>query len=113
LIVVVTAPLGVIMPHVRFANLLCPWLGCAFQIWFIDFRLELADRAQYHQGITAWESGTGLIGKCPGCGRAVRFSMNGKECADEPNESATAVRLPDDWFYRCVLLDQHGNVISF
>jgi hypothetical protein len=100
------------MPHARFADLLCPWPGCAFQIWFIDFRLELADRALYDQGVTAWESGAGLIGKCPGCGRSVRFRMDGKACIDQHNEPPGALRLPDDWFRRAVLLDQDGNVID-
>lgn len=98
------------MPHARFLDLLCPWPDCGFQIWFIDFRLELADRALYDQGVIAWQSGAGLVGNCPGCGRAVRFSMNGKACVE--HQPAGAVRLPDDWFRRAVLLDQHGNVIS-
>src|SRR5687768_14441378 len=56
------------MPHASLLELLCPWPGCGFQIWFIDFRLELTDRTLHDQGVAAWESGAGLVGRCPGCG---------------------------------------------
>jgi hypothetical protein len=74
--------------------------------------LELADRALYDQGVIAWETGAGLIGNCPGCGRAVCFTTNGKACVGQ-DEPAGAVRLPDDCFRHAVLLDQDGNLISF
>ncbi|MCI0685219.1 MAG: hypothetical protein L0Y71_24230 [Gemmataceae bacterium] len=76
------------MPHASFLELLCPWPGCGFQIWFIDFRLEFVDRALYDQGVAAWESGAGLIGRCPGCGRRVLFNLNGKFRVDGDGDPA-------------------------
>ena len=101
------------MPHARFADLLCPWADCGFQIWFIDFQLELTDRSLYEQGIVAWETGAGLMGCCPGCGRNVVFNARGKFRVDEANSPAGAVPLPDHWFERALLLDKDGKVISF
>lgn len=101
------------MPHASFLELLCPWAGCGFQIWFIDFRLELADRALHDRGVVAWETGAGLIGLCPGCGHKVLFSLNGKSRVERDDDPEGAVRLSDDWFERAVLLDKDGNVISF
>jgi len=54
---------GMSMPHARFLDLLCPWPGCNFQIWFVDFQLELSDRSLYDRGIIAWEMGPGLTAR--------------------------------------------------
>ena len=102
----------------------------------------MGDAEHREKWLDAWWQGSGLVGLCPGCKRHVLFGYeikraladpsthaeallpenwqetailapNRKECADEPSESDAAMRLPDDWFNRAVLLDQDGNVISF
>jgi hypothetical protein len=100
------------MPHAQFPDLLCPWPGCKFQIWFVDFQLELADRSLYDRGIVAWETGAGLIGCCPGCRQSVLFKVAGKSRVEGTTAPASSVALPNDWFERAVLLDSEGNVID-
>ncbi len=101
------------MPHARFLELLCPWPGCGFQIWFIDFRLELVNQTLYEQGVKSWEDGPGLIGGCPGCGQGVLFTQTGKARVETAVDPPGAVRLPANWFEIALLLDQDGNVITF
>ena len=100
------------MPHARFDQLMCPWPGCAFQVWFVDFCLESHDQLLYEQGIRAWEEGPGLIGCCPSCGQRVLFSRTGKTSFKEGVPVEGAVFLPGDWFERAILLGPDGNVIN-
>ena len=101
------------MPHARFEILLCPWIGCGFVLWFIDFRLELhQDSNLYRAGVAAWEQGPGLVGACPGCGQKVLFSREGKSCVTDDNLPANALLLPDNWATHAILLDGDGNVIT-
>lgn len=100
------------MPHARFDDLLCPWLGCGFQIWFIDFRLELQSPSVNRDGLMAWEQGPGLIGNCPSCGQRVLFGQRGKSCVQDELGHEGAYRLPADWSAHAILLDSNGNVIS-
>src|SRR5258708_4188173 len=101
------------MPHVRFEDLHCPWPGCGFAIWFVDFRLEFSDALLYQRGVTAWQQGAGLVGRCPGCAQTVMFSHSGKICVREDDIPAAAVSLPDNWFEQAILLDADGEVIVF
>jgi hypothetical protein len=87
------------IPHVVYHDpfLLCPWPGCGYRIAGIDFQLEnLNDPAYYTQLLTAWWQGAGLVGRCPGCGQYVLFSMTDKQAVADPVATGLTV-LPDDW----------------
>jgi hypothetical protein len=101
------------MPHGRFEDVLCPWPGCGFSIWFVDFRLEFNDPLVYQKGVNAWQQGLGLIACCPGCGHKVVFSQSGKSCVQGDLIPEGAVMLRDTWFEQAILLDAEGNVIRF
>jgi hypothetical protein len=94
------------MPHIIYHDLQveCPWAGCGFRIAGIDFQLEkLNDPARYAQLLAAWWQGSGLVGKCPGCGRHVLFGMTGKQTVPDPAAAGTAL-LPDDWYQNAYIL---------
>jgi len=87
------------MPHVIYSgiHLLCPWPGCSQRIEGIDFQLEQwQDPSRYAQYVKEWWQGRGLVGRCPGCGNHVLFSVTGKESIADPVAQGLAV-LPDDW----------------
>jgi len=87
------------MPHIIYhgAAVACPWPGCNVKIAGVDFQLEkMSDKARYSQLLTAWWQGPGLVGRCPGCGQYVLFSMGGKQAVQDPNTAGAAL-LPDDW----------------
>ena len=89
------------MPHIVYlpAQLLCPWAGCGFRIELIDFQLEKAnDAVLYARVMAAWgaQLDFGVVGRCPGCHRFVRFGMNDKQAVADPAATGLPV-LPDDW----------------
>jgi hypothetical protein len=82
------------MPHVSYSDPLCPWPGCGFEFGQIDFHLELVDPALYNQGVSAWHNGLSLVGRCPGCGQDIAFSV--KAMALGSTAPAGSVTLPDN-----------------
>jgi len=44
-------------PTPHFEDLLCPYPGCEFAIWFIDFRLEFANAMLFETRRVAWQHG--------------------------------------------------------
>lgn len=75
----------------------CPWADCGVRIAGINFQLDAqGDASGLAQWLAAWWTGPGLIGRCPGCGRYVLFSLDDKWAVADPTPWATAV-LPDAW----------------
>lgn len=94
------------MPHILFRapHHGCPWPGCDYTIAGIDFQLELlGDEQAYQQWMHAWWKGPGLVGRCPGCGRHVLFTMEQKLAVEDSRQYEGAI-LPDDW-------DQHAYLL--
>jgi hypothetical protein len=94
------------MPHILFrpAHHGCPWVGCDHLISGIDFQLELmGDDQAYHQWMNAWWKGPGLVGRCPGCGQYVLFTMEKKLPVEDPKQFEGAI-LADDWHQYAYLL---------
>ncbi|TMQ34488.1 MAG: hypothetical protein E6K70_07360 [Planctomycetota bacterium] len=94
------------MPHIIYhgAQQLCPWPGCGFRIAGVDFQLEkVNDPARCNQWLAAWWQGSGLVGRCPGCGQYVLFSMQCKQAVSDPSTAGSAL-LPDDWYQNAYLI---------
>ena len=94
------------MRHVifHFPHILCPWPGCSYSIFGIDFQLEkLADPQEYSRLVPAWWNGPGLVGRCPGCKQFVLYGMTEKSCVTSP-DAQTAPVLPDDWHQRAFVV---------
>lgn len=94
------------MPHILFrpAQHGCPWDGCDHLISGVDFQLELmGDDQAYQQWMKSWWKGPGLVGRCPGCGQHVLFTMEQKLPVEDPTKYAGAT-LPDDWHEHAYLL---------
>jgi hypothetical protein len=88
------APAHVVYNH---EHVDCPWAGCGSRIAGINFRLESqGDAAKQEQWLTAWWAGPGLVARCPGCGRYVLFSLDGKRAVADPTQWTNTV-LPDAW----------------
>lgn len=73
----------------------CPWPDCTWRIDGIHFQLdEWADPSRRELYQEAWWQGRGLVGRCPGCGKYVLFSVSGKAAVDDV---CGLIVLPDDW----------------
>src|SRR5260370_38296024 len=95
------------MPHMVYHNpfQLCPWEGCGFKISSIDFQIEkISDPKLKKELLGAWWQGPGFVGRCPGCGQFVLFSMHGKQPIGDPNSQGLIV-LPDDWYQNAFVPD--------
>src|SRR5437868_13070238 len=87
----------------------CPWAGCDYGIAGINFRLELqGDGPTVAQWLAAWWIGSGLVARCPACGRHVLFSLHAKKAADHTVVATTPV-LPDDWHEKAHVVVRHGQ----
>jgi hypothetical protein len=87
------------MPHGVYEDpyIVCPWGGCGYRIAAVDFHIEkMGDPELYGKVISAWWQGPGIVGRCPGCGRYVLFSMSTKQPVDDPSVFGFTV-LPADW----------------
>jgi hypothetical protein len=87
------------LPHGVYQEpyLLCPWAGCGFRISAIDFQIEnTGDPALYKNVLAGWWQGPGVVGRCPGCGKHVLFSMTEKKTVSDPCAAGLTV-LPDNW----------------
>ena len=93
------------MPHIIYhgVHITCPWPGCGYRIAGIDFQLEHYDPAFHNQALAAWWQGSGLVGRCPGCGQFVLFGINDKQTVTDPNTGGFVV-LPDDWHQKAYIL---------
>jgi hypothetical protein len=85
-------------PHVHYDDPACPHPGCHQRMEWIDFKLELHGDPEgiYKPLVTAWWSGTGFAGRCPGCQGWVRFTTRKMEAVDEIR-AAGLPQLPADW----------------
>lgn len=82
----------------------CPWPDCGVRIAGIDFQLsKLAAKSILEQLLAAWWQGTGLVGRCPGCGRFVLFGLQHKQPLPDATSRGFAV-LPDDWHQKAHLV---------
>jgi hypothetical protein len=87
------------MPHGVYEDpyIVCPWANCVYRIAAVDFHIEkMGNPGLYTQVISAWWQGPGIVGRCPGCGRYVLFSLSAKQAVDDPLAAGLTV-LPDDW----------------
>ncbi len=87
------------MPHGIYEDpfIVCPWPGCGFRIAAVDFHIEKrGDPTLYKGAVTAWWQGPGIVGRCPGCGNHVLFSMSDKRQVNDP-AAVGMILLPDDW----------------
>ena len=99
------------MPHFRFIDVHCPWPGCTLEIELIDFCLELMGQEIHDGGMSAWQGGHPLVGRCPSCKRYVSFSQNAKSCIGGDPAGQGAFVLPDNWYEHAIMIDPKGNVI--
>ena len=90
-------------PHVVYADASCPHPGCDQRLHAIDFRLEDLGRSELGPLVRAWWDDTGFAGRCPGCGRWVHFTIQGKHALSDA-EAARLPRLPDDWHAGATIL---------
>ena len=90
-------------PHIVYSESGCPHEGCGCRMQAIDFRLEDHGRAVHDSLVLAWWNDTGFVGRCPGCGGWVHFTVRGKRAlVDE--EAAVLPHLPDDWHVGATIL---------
>src|SRR5438876_4538002 len=95
------------MPHIIYHHpfQLCPWPGCGFRIAAIDFRIEKIDDPNHKKELlAAWWQGPGFIGRCPGCGKYVLYSMDGKQSISDAAVQGYKM-LPEDWYQSAFLPD--------
>ena len=85
-------------PHVHYDDPRCPHAGCDQTMEWVDFKLELHGDPEgiYKPLVTAWWSGTGFVGRCPRCGRWVRFTTRKMEAVDD-QQACGLPQLPADW----------------
>lgn len=90
-------------PHIVYPDAECPHEGCDRRMQAIDFRLEDHGRAVHDPLVRAWWEDTGFVGRCPGCGGWVHFTIRGKR-AVTAEEAAAYPQLPADWHARATIL---------
>jgi hypothetical protein len=85
-------------PHARYDDPGCPHPGCGRKMEWIDFELELQGDPEgvYKPLVRSWWEGTGFAGRCPGCGRWLRFTTLGMEAIDEA-KAGRLPQLPEGW----------------
>lgn len=94
------------MPHGVYQEpfISCPWPRCEFRIAAVDFQVERSTNPSlYSRVIAAWWQGPGIVGRCPGCGQHVLFSMNEKRQVADPASPGMTV-LPDDWHQQAYIV---------
>ncbi len=95
------------MPHIVYHDPfhLCPWPGCGFKIAAVDFQVEkISDAGQKKELLAAWWQGPGFVGRCPGCGKYVLFSMDSKRAVADPAAQGLKL-LPEDWYQTAYIPD--------
>ena len=85
-------------PHVHYDAPECPHVGCGQKLEWIDFKLELHGDPEhiYKPLVRSWWSGTGFAGRCPACGRWLRFTTLKMEAIDD-GQAGGLPQLPPDW----------------
>jgi hypothetical protein len=85
-------------PHVHYGDPGCPHPGCDHRMEWIDFKLELHGDPEgvYKPLVRSWWEGTGFAGRCPECGRWIRFTTLGMEAIDDDRAGALP-QLPEGW----------------
>lgn len=85
-------------PHVHYDAARCPHPGCQRSLEWIDFKLEpRGDPDGVNRPlVTAWWTGVGFVGRCPGCRGWIHFTTRAIRAVDDP-EAAGLPQLPDDW----------------
>ncbi len=89
--------------HVVYRDGGCPHNGCRQSLQAIDFRLAAFGRSVHDPLVRAWWNDTGFVGRCPGCGGWIHFTIRGKRAIDE-TEARSSPQLPDNWTYEAVIL---------
>jgi hypothetical protein len=90
-------------PHVVYSDSGCPHEGCAQILHAIDFRLEAFGRDVHDPLVRAWWDDAGFVGRCPGCGGWVHFTIRGKRAVDD-REAQSLPQLPTNWADEAVIL---------
>jgi len=85
-------------PHVHYHEPSCPHSGCPQRMEWIDFQLPLFGDPEgiYKPLVRTWWEGKGFVGRCPSCGRWVRFTTLGMEAVADDRAGQFA-KLPDNW----------------
>jgi len=83
-------------PHVVYHDATCPYDGCEQTLQAIDFRLEDHGRAIHDALVRAWWNDTGFVGRCPGCGGWIHFTIRTKRAVSD-QEAQQYPQLPDNW----------------
>jgi hypothetical protein len=90
-------------PHVVYHDGHCPHASCERSLQAIDFRLEAFGRSVHDPLVRAWWADTGFVGRCPGCGGWIHFTIRGKRAVDA-SEASSLPQLPDNWADQAVIL---------
>jgi hypothetical protein len=90
-------------PHVVYRDGHCPHDGCQQGLRAIDFRLEAFGRDVHDPLVRAWWDDSGFVGRCPGCGGWVHFTILGKRAVDDA-EAQSLAQLPPNWADEAVIL---------
>jgi hypothetical protein len=86
--------------------IICPWPGCGFRVVAVDFQIEKhGNPALNNRAVFAWWQGPGIVGRCPGCGQFVLFSIGQKQQVPDP-PPAHFVVLPDDWHQQAYIVSR-------
>ena len=59
--------------------------------------------------MAAWWNGPGLVGRCPGCGRYVLFTLEDKRAVLDSTKWGSAL-LPDDWHEKAHVVTRPGEL---
>jgi hypothetical protein len=65
--------------------------------------LEAFGRLVHDPLVRAWWADTGFVGRCPGCGGWIHFTIRGKRAVDA-DEAGSLPQLPDNWADEAVIL---------
>jgi hypothetical protein len=90
-------------PHVVYHDTTCPHEGCEQTLQAIDFRLEDHGRVVHDPLVLAWWNDTGFVGRCPGCGGWIHFTIRTKRAISD-EEAEHYPKLPDNWHVGATIL---------
>jgi hypothetical protein len=90
-------------PQVAYLDANCRHQGCEQKLQAIDYRLDDHGRAIHDPLVRAWWNDTGFVGRCPGCGGWVHFTIRSKRAVSD-DEAGQFPKLPDNWHVGATIL---------
>ena len=90
-------------PHVVYRDSSCPREGCGQTLQAIDFPLEDHGRAIHDPLVRAWWNDTGFVGRCPGFGGWIHFTIRNKKAISD-DEADGYPKLPENWHEGATIL---------